>query len=235
MSERGPDIGRMIAEELKKSPPKSEVGAKPVDIEGASVDEEADDMIDNLEVRPDHLPGTKVDDLGSRAAAEVQKAFSGKNLAELGSIVDKFVSQAKDAGVDEAQARAALKKQLGLFHDTYKEAGLDAQAAEIDSFARSLENANEVSSDQGKALAEMIDSGMFADMGEFNAALDKRMKGADNKIPGTEVNVLIAKAADHFKAEEDAINATQTESGINASESDIDDMLGGFDEIEKAS
>ncbi len=145
------------------------------------------------------------------------------------------MAQAKDEGVDEARARAALIEQLGQFHDSYREAGLDAQAAEIDSFARSLENAGEVSSEQGKVLAEMIDSGMFADMGEFNAALDKRMKGAGNQIPGTEVNLLIARATEHFKAEEEAIKAKQTETGIDASDEDIDDLLGGFGEEKKAS
>ncbi len=218
----------MIQEEIDKDA-KADVEASPV---------VGDKPLDVESMERHAAEAKKVEDLGSRAAGEVQKAFAGKNIAELGSIVDKFVAQAKDSGVDEKQARAALKEQLGLYHDTYKQAGLDAQAAEIDSFARSLENAGEVSSKQGKALAEMIDSGTFASMEDFNAALDRRMKAVDNKIPGTEVNVLIAKAGERFKAEEDAMKAAQAEEskkGLGATESDIDDMLGAFGEDKKVS
>lgn len=249
MSERNPDIGRMIEEELNKpEKPVVESGALPVDANLASTEQAVDEMIER-EVSPEDLPGNslknidageksqdamaakKVADLGAKAASEVQQAFAGKRIEELGSIVGKFVEQAKGQGVDEAQARAMLKEQLGLFHDTYKEAGLDVQAAEIDAFARSIENPGEISSDAGKAFADMIDSGAFASFEDFSVALKERIKS----IPGTEVNLLQAKLQERLKAEEDAIKAQQKETGLDASDEDIDDLLGGFGEQKKAS
>ncbi len=229
---RNPDIGKMIEEELKKGEP-SEQGKKPLEVtpEGAireaeaPADAEVDEAFERIQASEsaEATSARKIADLGAAYSRRIQLAFEKGGAKDVDAIAREYVAAATAAGGTEDQAKAVLREQIKGYHDTYLAAGLDAKAAELDAFGRSLESASEVKTQAGKEFLAKLDAGGFPSIVEANEALDriaKGAKGAEADALNAEFNVLFGKAQEWFSAKHD-----RRDSGIDMKEEDIDDVL----------
>lgn len=229
MAERGPDIGRMIQEELDKDPSGAQEGDRPLEISASgeiaeresSVEEEVDQAFEAIKgdgAETDEA--AKQAELGGDYAQKVQQAFEKGDTKSLSSLVEDFKAKGGDTAV--------LREQLKGYHDAYQEAGLKEKAAEIDAFARSIEARGDVSTEGGKEFLAKLEAGEFGSLEEAINALDglkEQAQGMDEDALAdlnNEFNALFDAAQERFA------NANQEGEGVDLSDEDIDDVLGAL-------
>lgn len=221
----------------------------PAEISDAEIDavvENADDLGAELDAAFENIAPesaqkielAKVSETAEDFAVEATDALSGKTDGEqLKGLKGRYLTavKQKNPNVSDAEAMRSLQESLKSRHEAYFSLGNQELASEIDSFARSLETTEGISTAAGQDFMKRLNAGEFKDIVDSNNALGALMKESGGKSEAeltalnAEFNNLLAAAQDRFTPQ-----AKKSEAAPSGDFDFSDEDIGSaFDEIQE--